>query len=235
MKLLFVLVFAGVLQAQAVAQASGDTSACPVLTVSCPDIDAGSVTFSANLAGPNQPAKPTYEWSVSAGTIISGRGTNSITVDVSGLRGQFVTAIVAVGPVPGHCPNTNSCTIGACDLSGARKVDEYGALSIRNENARLDNFTADLKKEPTAQGYIISYAGRRAFAREAQERGERARAYIIKRHGLDKRRVVVMDGGHREQPIVELYIVPAGEAPPLSTPTIKPVEVRGAKSVKRRQ
>ncbi len=45
----------------------------------------------------------TYNWSVSAGTITSGQGTSTITVDTTGLGGQSVTATVSIGGADPSC------------------------------------------------------------------------------------------------------------------------------------
>ena len=58
---------------------------CPTISVSCPaDVDLGApITFTASGAGD---MNVTYNWSVSAGTISSGQGTSSITVDTDWTR-----------------------------------------------------------------------------------------------------------------------------------------------------
>src|SRR6185503_569894 len=55
---------------------------CPTVSVSCPSqADPGSpVTFTASVSG-DSGLSLTYNWSVSAGTISSGQGTSTITVD----------------------------------------------------------------------------------------------------------------------------------------------------------
>src|SRR5205823_13125607 len=100
---------------------------------------------------------PTYNWTVSAGTITSGQGTTSITVDTKGLGGQTVTATVEVGGVEPTCTNrTASCSSRVRPRpKPAIKFDEYGNIRFNDEKARLDNFAIQLQNEPTAQGYII--------------------------------------------------------------------------------
>src|SRR6185436_4237485 len=79
-----------------VAECTGCRPPCPTVSVSCPsDVDQGSpITFTASVGGD---ANVTYNWSVSAGTISSGQGTSSISVDTAGLGGQTVTATVELG------------------------------------------------------------------------------------------------------------------------------------------
>jgi hypothetical protein len=87
---------------------------CPVVSVSCPDAvnPKQPITFQANVSGGDSEMKPTYTWSVTAGRIISGQGTPKITVDISNLGGQSVTATVSLGGMDPACSGTlASCTI----------------------------------------------------------------------------------------------------------------------------
>lgn len=102
------------------------------------------------------------------------------------------------------------------------KFDEYSNIPFNDEKARLDNFAAYLQQEPESKGYIIAYAGRRPHAGEAQARAERAKNYLIKERGVDAKRIVAIDGGHREELTVELYLVPRGVSAPTATPTVEP-------------
>ena len=86
---------------------------CPTVSVSCPTRveSKGSVTFDVTVSGGHPEIKPTYEWSLSAGKIIGGEATRKITVDVSGLSQDSVTATVSVGGSDPSCPTVVSCTI----------------------------------------------------------------------------------------------------------------------------
>lgn len=101
------------------------TPPCPSVSISCPEqvtkqerrSSAGevsyktTVTYTANVAGGDPDTTPTFNWTVSAGEIISGQGTPSITVDVSDLEpGTSVTATVDVGGYGGGCSTSSSCT-----------------------------------------------------------------------------------------------------------------------------
>ena len=52
----------------------------------------------------------TYTSSVSAGKISAGQGTSTITVDVSDVTRETVTATVSIGGHHPACPNNASCT-----------------------------------------------------------------------------------------------------------------------------
>jgi len=108
-----------------------------------------------------------------------------------------------------------------------RKFDEYSDLPFEDEKARLDNFAIHLRQsEPKSVGYIIVYAGRRARVGEAKTRAERAKRYLVNVVGIASKRIVTIDGGHREQLETELYAVPPDLSAPTPNPTIGPREVR---------
>jgi hypothetical protein len=110
----------------------------------------------------------------------------------------------------------------------ARKIDEYGNIRFNDEKARLDNFAIELQNDPTAQGYLICYGGRRGRAGEAAARCDRAKNYLVTTRGIDASRIVTVDGGYRENLTVELWVVPTGAQPPTASPTVQPSEVTTA-------
>ena len=209
---------------------------CPRVTVECPGgiVSIGvPLTFTATISGGDPAVTYTYRWTVSAGAITSGQNTSSITVDTSGLGGQPVEATVEAGGFPGPCDKKASCSSQLayiCILP--RKIDEYGDLSPGDEKARLDNFAAELKNDPDTTGYIISYAGRRARVNEAQSRATRAKNYLVSGHGIVAGRVVIIDGGYREDRTVELFVIPRDATAPAASPTVDPSEVITIKSGK---
>jgi hypothetical protein len=81
---------------------------CTTLNISCPQsVEEGqSVVFSVSISGGEPDMKPTYIWSITAGTIIKGQGTSSIEVDTTGLAGKLVIATVEVGGLSPECQRT---------------------------------------------------------------------------------------------------------------------------------
>src|SRR4029077_3471509 len=155
-----------------IAECTGCKPPCPTVSVSCPsDVELGApITFTASVNGD---ANVTYNWTVSAGTISSGQGTSSITVDSAGLGGQSVTATVELGGLDPSCSRTASCTTSVkAPNPPARKFDEYGNIKFNDEKARLDNYSIQLQNEPGSQGYIIAYG---SCEGEAQARADRAK------------------------------------------------------------
>jgi hypothetical protein len=181
--------------------------------VSCPsEVDAGQpVTFTASVTGEGAPT-PTYNWSVSAGTISSGQGTSTITVDTTGAGGQSITATVTIGGLDPTCNGTASCTTSVKPpIPPAQKFDEYGNIRFNDEKARLDNYAIQLQNAPGSSGTIIVYG---SCEGEAQQRGDRAKDYLVNTRGIEAGRITVVDGGCRSDLLVQLWIVPQGATAP---------------------
>ena len=85
---------------------------CPTIAVSCPDnAEAGAaLTFTANMQVGDPAPKLTFHWTVSAGTIVGGQGTDQIRVDTKNLAGQTITATIEVDGIDPACPRTASCS-----------------------------------------------------------------------------------------------------------------------------
>lgn len=200
---------------------------CPVTQVTCPDMVYinDKLQISADVRGGDSNVTPTYNWSVSSGSIESGQGTPNIVVSTKELSdGESVTATVEVGGYDRACGYGQiaaSCTSFVMKKAEARKVDEYGKLTPKEENERLDKFTIELQMDPTSQSYIIAYGGRTSRAGDAQKAANKAKDYLVNKRGLDPGRIVTVDGGYREQSAIELWLVPSRAPLPKPTPTVK--------------
>ncbi len=188
---------------------------CPTVSVSCPsEVDPNQpITFTASVSGGEAGATFTYNWSVSAGTITSGQGTSTITVDTANLGGQSVTATVSIGGADPSCTGTTaSCTTTVkVPPREPTKFDEYGNIRFNDEKARLDNYAIQLQQDPSSTATIIVYG---SCAGEAQQRGDRAKDYLVNTRGIEAGRITVVDGGCRADLTVQLWIVPQGSTPP---------------------
>ncbi|MEP7148448.1 MAG: hypothetical protein ABI857_06150 [Acidobacteriota bacterium] len=188
--------------------------ACPSLSVTGP---AGvtnpgeSMTFTANVSG-GSAQNVTYNWSVTSGTIASGQGTPSITVDTdSSMAGGNVTATVDIGlDVDCSCDKSASETAPVDTIPGAVLIDEFGKLPNDDIRGRLDNFFAEMANNPNNQGYIINYGTDREVA---------ARERLITNHmnlrREDRSRYTLVRGGDTgEGPRTKLYRIPPGAENP---------------------
>ncbi len=183
---------------------------CPVFNVSCPDsVKQGtSATVTANVTNAGTPPISTYNWTVSGGTITSGQGTTSITIDTTGRGGSSITATLEVGGADPSCNRTASCTFQVeGEIPKPRKFDEYGNIRFNDEKARLDNYAIQLQNEPTSRGAIVGYG---SCGSEGLTRANRAKDYLVNTRGIDASRIDVIDGGCRSELQVQLWIVPQG-------------------------
>jgi hypothetical protein len=187
---------------------------CPNVTINCPDVQqAGTpVTFTASVSGGTQGVTPVYNWVISAGKIISGQGTATITVDTAGLAGQPISATVEVAGYNLEC--RASCQASVPMPPNPTKFDEIGEIQRDDEKARFDVFAIELQNSPGAQGYIIAYGGRNKRYGTGRQRAERARDYLVNTRGIDAGRIVILDGGAHELGSTQLWLVPPGATPP---------------------
>jgi hypothetical protein len=188
---------------------------CPTFSLSCPTdvVQAGTAaTVSLNVSVPGTPAISGNNWTVSAGTITSGQGSSTITVDTTGQEGNNITVTVEVAGADPSCNRTASCTFSVAGKPPiSRKFDEYGNIRFNDEKARLDNFAVQLQNEPGATGYIIGYGSCDA---EGMTRANRAKDYLVNTRGIDAGRIMTVDGGCLPELQVQLWIQPQGAAAP---------------------
>jgi hypothetical protein len=86
--------------------------------------------------------------------------------------------------------------------------------------AALDLLSNALHEEAATTGYIIIYGARRGRRGEAERRMQCMRRYLIDRRGISASRMKVIHGGYRQSSMFELWVVPAGDPAPISTPTL---------------
>jgi hypothetical protein len=189
---------------------------CPAIEISCPtDVAIDQpITFTSRYSG-GIPANvtPVYNWTVSAGTIISGQGTDTIKVDTRGLAGQTVRASLSMGGYNLECSAECAVAVPLPKLNN-KKFDEFPDISRNDEKARLDNFGIELQNDPTATAYVIVYPGRSCKRSDVQHHSSRIIDYLVNSRGLDQRRIVTLVGPVRDELHVELWITPQGATPP---------------------
>ncbi|MBK9156057.1 MAG: hypothetical protein IPM25_17930 [Chloracidobacterium sp.] len=200
---------------------------CPKLAVKGPGgrsvRDGAPVIFSAEIAGGDPSITPTILWSVTAGVIKAGQGERRIEVDSTGAGAyRQINAELWVGGYAPECPTTASAMVRVAPRP--TMVDEFGELSPEKEGERIIAAAGHLA-EPGDSLQIIVYSGRssvRGFAAAAQKR----MATQLADSELPLNRIRVVDGGYREQPAYELWLVPEGSESPRPTPTIDRREIQ---------
>ena len=175
-------------------------------------VEAGTpMKFVATVSGKTEGLTLGYQWKVSAGTIISGQGTCSITVDTTGLAGGTnITAEVTVKGFPECCPNTASETGSVAPKPEREKYDEFGKLPNDEVKARIQNMYVELGNNPNAQGYVINYGTEKEIA--ARERQIQEAIRFLK---LDGNRLTMIRGGANSFGTRSIiWIIPPGAKPP---------------------
>jgi hypothetical protein len=199
---------------------------CPTVQIQAPAgkilRDGQPITFVANIAGGDPNVAPTIVWNTSAGTIVGGQGTKNIHVDSTG-AGSYreITADLWLG---GYAPECVVQASASVRIAGpANKVDEFGELALEKENERLAEFVSSI---PPVNDHIVifAYAGRNSVRNYANTALRRIRTQLVA-NGVPNERLSVTDGGFREQPAFEFWLVPEGADAPKPTPTVDRKEI----------
>jgi hypothetical protein len=212
------------------------TSPCPYpVNLSAPSsvTDGELITYTSDVVYKGT-TPLNYIWTVSPSSakVISGSGTPTITVDSTGLSGQRILATLVVDNGSGDavCRQVAQAATFIPTLppheNPAREFDVCCTCSFDDQKARLDNLAVELQNEQSTTTYIFAYGGRTSRVGQADRLGERAREYLVSQRGIAPARIVVLNGGFREEDCVELWIIPSGTAPPKPRPTVQPGDVR---------
>ena len=191
---------------------------CPNVAIECPDrvVVGEPLTFRSTVTGGSPAVRPIYNWTVSAGRIIDGQGTDTIHVDTTGLAGQSITATLSMGGYTLDC--SANCTVQFPVPVECKKFDEFPAIAYNDEKARLDNYAIELQNDPTATAYVIVYPGQRGRPGEVQRHTTRVVDYLVNSRGINAQRIVTLVGPARDVLLVELWLCPQGAKPPASAP-----------------
>ena len=191
------------------------------------------ITYTADVADSGT-AGLMYTWTVSPGNarILSGAGTRTITVDSTSLAGQRITATLVVEDGSGD-PSCRQTTQASTNVPPpekriivGREFDTCCSCSSDDQKARLDNLAVALQNDPTTTTYLFAYGGRTSPVGQADRLLSRARDYVVMQRGIDASRIVLVNGGFREEDCLEVWIVPRGATPPQPSPTVQPGDVR---------
>jgi hypothetical protein len=197
--------------------------------------DGDLITFTSDVAYSGS-APLTYTWTISPAEarLVSGAGTQTITVDSTGLGSQRVTATLVVDDGSGDpiCRQTAQASTSIVPKTPppieCKPFDQFPSVAFDDDKARFDNLAIELQNSPDATAYIIIYAGRTSRAGQADMLGRRTMDYLTAQRGVDARRIVIINGGYRETDFIEIWICPPGAKPPQPTPTVQPGDVQPA-------
>ena len=152
-----------------------------------------------------------YFWSVKNGEIVDGQGTDSIIVQPGEGTVTNVSATVELKGFSAECNETASHTtvVGVSPYRLSNFEENYSEAMQIN----LDRLTDILQKHPLLHGYIFVYGGRMTGRGEAERKSERVRHYLTEMRGVSENRFSIANGGYREKPMLEIWIVEEGVKP----------------------
>lgn len=181
------------------------------------------VTFTARISGGDKNVTPSILWNLSSGVIQDGQGTQRVVVDSTGagMNREMVAELWVMGYAP-EC-QMQSEPFRVTVVPPAAKLDEFGELPADQETEKIAA-AVKFAQYGNDRLYVIGYAGRNSERNYANTALRRFRDQIMKA-GLPPARVGAYDGGFREQPAFELWLVPDGAEPPRPTPTIDRKEI----------
>lgn len=163
---------------------------CPNVSVHCPAmVESGErLSFFASVTGSSRSDLIlTWSWRSSSGRIVRGQFDSELSVDTTGLLDDCVVGTVKVGGLKPECPNTAYCK--SLVRRSALRFDSYGHLTLKDERERLNNLARQLNQEPNSEVSILAFDGSQAKTGTARRWANRAKSYLVSRHGIDPMRV----------------------------------------------
>jgi hypothetical protein len=111
---------------------------------------------------------------------------------------------------------------GEAESLRARKVQTYNDRigSSEAEQWHLEDFRELLSKEPNSQAFIIAYNGREDNPGKSRRYAVRAKNYLVNSRGIPPQRIFAIEGGRRDEFMVELWLAPKGSKAPEPAPTV---------------
>jgi hypothetical protein len=175
-----------------------------------------TISFSARTSYPPKTGE-VFQWEISAGEIITGQGTNNITVDLRNVSDKHITASAETNDLPYSCPK-----IGYTVADLAKKplqIDSAVRYNYSDLSARMEALRIGLGNNPIAKGYIIVYAARNGGTRD-MERAIKSVQRIFAFLALDPNRYTIVRGGYRDYNTVDTWLLQPSDAMPQPTPTV---------------
>jgi hypothetical protein len=148
---------------------------------------------------------------------------------------RMFAAIALIWLASHSCPAKNPRTpqSGQQDIQNpVFDPDSGSGLSFIEDRPRIDDFARKLKKMADAKGYIIAYGGVVGPAGEARARLDCIRTRLQNTHNISPSRLVLIDGGHRMEVSVELFLIRPGDPKPEPFETVRAETVRIVKRKK---
>ena len=94
--------------------------------------------------------------------------------------------------------------------------------TVDDVKRRLAEFGVRLLNEPRLKGYIIVY-GQRKTVDPVDSFVKSAELYLVEDLNINPNTIQASNGGYREHPTVELFLIPREWPPPIATPTFSSI------------
>ena len=151
-----------------------------------------TLNFQAVVSGAEVPADLTFHWNVSAGEIVSGQDTSTISVTVDRILDPDVVVSVEVGHLPAVCS-----TFGSTSLQFEQP--HWVTREFRN---RLQQMKEDVAEN--SDGIVSRYiqlSGERddCVDQELLNDALLLKRYFVEYRGLDDKDVVIVNAGHSDE------------------------------------
>ena len=137
--------------------AQSEKALCPIIEV----VGGGVVqtgeqmVFSVKIGDEAKNISLEYEWTISAGTIAGGKGTNSIVVDTTGLSGQNIEAKVTIKGLTENCANIVFEIGSVMSVLIGDPLDNFGKAANNEVKVRIDALFTALGNYPNSRGQLI--------------------------------------------------------------------------------
>lgn len=157
--------------------AQADKDVCPTIKISVSDfLDVNKTEFAAAEVGKEiEKYNVGYVWTIERGKILEGQGTKKIKI----LRETTdrVNIILKITGLPSNCLDIDQAAISTIDRKTYPPVDTFDKRSLKDEEARFDNFFIIVSKDDYHQAVVIF-----ELDKKESEAEKRRRLKEISRH-----------------------------------------------------
>ena len=173
-----------------------------------------TLVFTAAVRDYNYSGTLSYNWSISAGTIISGQGTAMIMVNTSKLDGQTVTATLELKGLPAKCQSVAS---SSSEIIPAAQLVVSGTFTNGRElkDAVKKFIAATQFTDPanTATGFIYLYKSSNTTV-SALTIFKEVIASAFGENKVLPQQYKIVEGGNRKLAFYEMYLLQPGGTEP---------------------
>ena len=151
-------------------------------------------------------------------TAYYGDGDRGLRYSVSA-RG-FITSISYLPSVKDNSRRCVGFPLTDGGITAYSPYDEFTYDSLEDITSRLGEFTIRLRKQHGYKGYVVVYASPNHNIDGVASFANKAKDFLINEFKIDPETIVSINGGYREKPMVQLFLIPNLWPPPVANPTL---------------